>query len=280
MNAAKLVVDCKNAHGESVIWCENRQQVLWTDIEGRFLWTYCPTTQCATSYPMPDRLCAFMIRSDNTILAGFDCYIAVLDLDGNKVEKQFDFEPENPFSRLNDGKSDRQGNFVVGGANESDDDSYTTSVIKIDKDLTVHTLIEGVTCANSICFSPDGKTMYFTDTPTKTILAYDYSPDCTRLSAPRILYKGEGRFSLPDGSTVDDEGYIWNAVWSGNAVIRIHPITGEIDRIIEVPTKNPTCTAIGGKGRNTLYITSSRQGLSEQELKARPDSGGLYAIEL
>lgn len=280
MDIAKLVVDCKNTHGEGIVWCEKRNQVLWTDIEGRFLWTYCLETEESKSHQMPDRLCAFMLRDDNTLLAGFDSYVATLDIESNKIEKLFDFEPDNPFSRLNDGKSDRAGNFVVGGENESGDCSYNTSVIKIDRDLQVHTLIEDVACANSICFSPDGSTMYFTDTPTCTILAYDYSPDCVSLPTPKVLYKGEGRFSLPDGSTVDDEGYIWNAVWGSNAVIRIHPETGSIVRIIDVPAKNPTCVAIGGTDKKTLFITSSRKGLTNEKLNEQPRSGGLYSIDL
>ncbi|MDB1124054.1 SMP-30/gluconolactonase/LRE family protein [Vibrio algarum] len=280
MDIAKLIVDCKNTHGEGIVWCEKRKQVLWTDIEGRFLWMYCPETQVSTSLEMPDRLCAFMIREDNTLLAGFDSYVAIMAIETNTVVKQFDFEPNNPFSRLNDGKSDGNGNFVVGGENESGDCSYNTSVIKIDRDLKVHTLIEDVTCANSICFSPDGSTMYYTDTPTSTIFAYDYSPDCVSLPTPKVLFKGEGRFSLPDGSTVDKEGYIWNAVWGSNAVIRIHPETGSIVRIIDVPAKNPTCVVIGGTNLKTLFITSSRKGLTDEELNEQPSSGGLYSIDL
>jgi L-arabinonolactonase len=232
-----------------------------------------------------------MVREDASLLAAFDSYVAILRFaseipeassvsDEVIIEKLFDFEPENPHSRLNDGKADQLGNFVVGGVNETFDDVHHSSVIKIDTDLTVYTLIEAVTCANSLCFSPDGKTLYFADTPNHQILAYDYSPDMTSLGEPKVVFTGEGRYALPDGSTVDSEGYIWNAVWGGNAVIRIDPETGSIVRVIEVPATNTSCVAIGGEKLDTLYITSSKQGLSETELENEPQNGGLFSFSL
>ncbi|MDV7104959.1 SMP-30/gluconolactonase/LRE family protein [Vibrio sp. TH_r3] len=280
MEAAKLLVDCKNTHGEGIVWCHQSQRLFWTDIEGCTLWTYSLQNQSYQTYEMPNRLCAFMIKEDGTLLAGFDQYVAIINLESNNIQKLFDFEPENPFSRLNDGKPDLNGNFVIGGVNESDDESYCSSVIKIDRDLSVHTLIKDVTCANSICFSPDGKTLYFSDTPKHNIIAYDYSPTCKTLPEGRVIFAGTDRFSFPDGSTVDQEGYIWNAVWGGSAVIRIDPNSGAIDRVVEVPVNNPTCVAIGGKDLNSLFITSSRQGLTEQELFDNPQSGGLFTISL
>lgn len=276
----KLILDCKNRHGEGIIWCEKKQLILWTDIEGKRLWMFSPETEETESYEMPDRLCAFMIWREDTILAAFDSYLATFSLGDMRIYKFFDFEPDNPFSRLNDGKQDPYGNFIVGGMIESESSDTKTSVIKIDNNLRVHTLMNGITCANSICFSNDGTIMYFSDTPEKTILAYSYSPDCISLKDATEVYKGEGRFSYPDGSAVDSEGYIWNAVWNGYAVIRIHPETGIVDKIVELPVKNPTCVVIGGDEMNTLYITTSQYQMTAEEISKAPFSGGLYSVDL
>ncbi|MHA2938061.1 SMP-30/gluconolactonase/LRE family protein [Vibrio sp. RC27] len=275
-----LAVDCRNTLGEGVVWSEARNSVFWTDIEGRQLWEYSPQSGVSKSRAMPSRLCAFMFRDKNTLLAAFDKYVALYSLNDSKVTHLFDFEPDNPHSRMNDGKCDPYGNFIVGGINESDDDAFRSSVIKIDPDFNITTLLTNVTCSNSICFSPDGKTMYFADTPEKQILAYPYSSDSTQLSNPRCVYHGEGDLSFPDGATVDEQGFLWCAMWGGGSVIRIDPISGQIDTRIDLPVKNPTCVAFGGVTMNTLFITSSTLQMSDEEQLAMPYSGGLFLVDV
>jgi L-arabinonolactonase len=279
MSQPELLVDCKNRLGEGVVWCHRRQRVFWTDIEGFQLWEYSPLSGDASFRTMPDRLCAFMFRDEDTLLAAFDSYVALYTLSDDTLLRLFDFEPHNPHSRLNDGKCDPYGNFIVGGINESDDPKFSSSVIKITPNLHVTTLLTGISCSNSICFSPDGKTMYFADTPEKKILAYAYTSECIELTNPRCLYQGDGVLSFPDGATVDSQGYIWSAIWGGSAVIRIDPNSGTIDTKIELPVKNPTCVAFGGDQLDTLFITSSRLQMSNQELLSAPMAGGLFSVQ-
>jgi len=122
--------------------------------------------------------------------------------------------------------------------------------------------------------------MYFADTPEKKILAYAYTPECTELNNPRCVYRGHGLLSFPDGATVDPKGYIWSAIWGGSAVIRIDPDSGTIDTKIELPVKNPTCVVFGGDKFETLFITSSRLDMTEQELLAMPLAGGLFSVDV
>lgn len=275
-----LLVDCKNLLGEGVIWSQDHKSVFWTDIEGRQLWQYHPETQAVMSRALPDRLCAFMFRDENTLLAAFDAYLGLYSLVDETIVRLFDFEPENPSSRLNDGTCDPFGQFIVGGINESQEDANRSSVIKVDHNLNVTTLLTQVSCSNSLCFSPDGKTIYFADTPEKKILAYDYSADCRELKNPRCVYQGSGVLSFPDGATVDQHGYIWCAMWGGSAVIRINPATGNVDSQIDLPVKNPTCVALGGAELQTLFITSSRLQMSVEELNQVPIAGGLFSVQL
>ncbi len=182
------------------------------------------------------------------------------------------FEPANPATRLNDGRTDRQGRFVVGGMNEGTGAADAT-VIRVNTDLSVEMILSGVACANSTCFSLDGATMYFADTPERRIRAYDYGD---QLGAHRVLVDMSSEPGSPDGSCVDAEGGVWNAEWDGGQVIRVAPDGRIIDRIA-LPVPKATCCAFGGPDLATLYITTSRLGMTGDEISKAPLSGGLFA---
>lgn len=274
---ADLVLDCKNAHGEGVFWNPTDNCVWWTDIEGRMLWSHDPVTEKSRSFPVPDRVCCFAPREDGGWVVAFADRVSLLDLESGTESKICDFEPENPETRANDGRTDRQGRLVVGGMNEGSGKADAT-VIRVDADLNVETLIEGVSCANSTCFSPDGQTMYFADTPDREIVAYDYGEVDDPVSNRRVVASFADEPGLPDGSCIDEAGGIWNAEWEGHRVVRIAP-GGRIDRVIEVPVWKPTCCAFGGAELDTLFITSSRLMSGEDALAKEPQSGGLFAVK-
>jgi L-arabinonolactonase len=148
-----------------------------------------------------------------------------------------------------------------------------SSVIRVNADLTVETLITGVACANSTCFSPDGATMYFADTPDRRILAYPYGDT---LGPPTLRADLAAEPGFPDGSCVDAEGGVWNAEWDGGQVIRIAP-DGRITHRIALPVPKATCCAFGGEDLSTLFITTSRLGMTGAEIAMAPGSGGLFA---
>lgn len=271
---AKLIFDCGNQHGEGIFWNAVDGLVWWTDIEGRALWSFDPETSEGRSYPMRDRVCCFAARRDGGLIVAFADRVSLLDLDTGQEGKICDFEPKNPETRTNDGRIDRQGRFVVGGMNEVSGKS-NSSVIRIDENLDVETLLDGVACANSTCFAPDGKTMFFADTPDREILAFDYGAE---LSGRRVLASFADEPGLPDGSCVDADGGVWNAEWEGRRVVRVNP-QGDIDTVIDLPVWKPTCCAFGGPNLDTLYITTSRLMSDEATLAREPQSGGLFAVK-
>ncbi len=277
MVAAELVLDCRNTHGEGVFWNAADARLWWTDIHGKKLWWFDPATEDAGSIDMPDRVCCFAPRATGGFLLALAHELALFDPKSRAFESFFPFEPDNPNTRLNDGRTDRNGNFVAGGMNEITEEA-DSSVVLVTPDLQVRTVIEKVSCANSICFSPDGRTMYFTDTPDQQILAYDYDAAAVALSTPRPIVDMHGEPGIPDGSCVDAEGYVWNAEWMGRRVIRIAP-DGRIDRVVEVPVDKPTCCAFGGTDLDTLYITTSRLGSTPERLAQEANSGGLFAMK-
>lgn len=276
MAEAELVLDCRNEHGEGVVWNAAEARLWWTDIHGQKLWWLDPQSQQSGALSMPDRVCCFAPRAKGGMLLAFAKELAFFDPEAGTFERFHSFEPDNPNTRLNDGRTDRAGNFIAGGMNEVTEEA-DSSVILVNADGAVTTILEGVSCANSTCFSPDGRTMYFADTPERTIRAYDTSRGASGLSEPRLLIDMTGEPGIPDGSCVDAEGYLWNAEWMGRRVIRVAP-DGRIDRIVDVPVEKPTCCTFGGADLGTLYITTSRLGSTAQRLAEEPTSGGLFAI--
>jgi L-arabinonolactonase len=274
---AELVLDCRNHHGEGVLWNQAESRVWWTDIEGRALWSYDPLTGSSECREMGERVCCFAPRRDGGLIVAYADRVALLDDQSGSEEIIVRFEPENENTRLNDGRTDRQGRLIVGGMNEGTG-AADSSVLSIDTDLSVRTVVRGVSCANSTCFSPDGGTMYFADTPDREVVAFDYDGETGKLSNRRRHASFEDEPGLPDGSCVDAEGGVWNAEWEGRRVVRIAP-NGVIDQVIDVPVWKPTCCAFGGPNLDTLFITTSRLMSDDDVLSNEPESGGLFAIQ-
>ena len=156
MFAAGLMLDCHNLHGEGVFWSEQHQLLYWTDIHGCTVWTLSPEGGDACSFPAPGRVCCLAdrrARSWSEVVAGFDDALALLDLETGERLTVTAFEPDLPSTRLNDGRTDRQGRFVAGGMDE-DALAPISSVWRLDPDLTATKLFGAVGCANGTCFSP------------------------------------------------------------------------------------------------------------------------------
>ena len=277
MNVATLAVDCRNLHGEGAVWDGEAGRLLWTDIEGRALWWHDPAAGRSGSLPMPERLCCFAPRRAGGMLAGFASGFALLDLATMKLDWIAQFEADNPQTRLNDGRTDRFGNFVAGGMNEVSN-GFDSSVVRLSAGGRLELLFAGVSCANSICFSPDGNTMYFADSPRREILAYPYRANTAPMAAPTVHADLRQERGVPDGSCVDEQGGIWNAEWEGGRVVRIGP-DGMIDRVIGVPVGKPTCCVFGGEELDTLFITTSRLGETPQSILDNPLQGSLFATK-
>jgi L-arabinonolactonase len=269
---ADLVLDCANQHGEGVLWNPRDGRLWWTDIHGQALCWHDPKSGFSGHHALPERLCAFAPRAKGGWIMAFAGGVELWSPEMTLERSIHDFEPETAATRLNDGRTDRQGRFVVGGMNEATGEADST-VIRVNADLSVETLIRAVACANSTCFSSDGQTMYFADTPDRRIRAYAYGD---RLGPARDLVDMAAEPGLPDGSCVDAEGGVWNAEWDGGQVIRIAP-DGTISHRIALPVPKATCCAFGGPDLGTLYITTSRLGMSKADVARAPLSGGLFA---
>jgi sugar lactone lactonase YvrE len=158
-----------------------------------------------------------------------------------------------PELRFNDGRCDRAGRFWVGTLAEPDFPPRGV-LYRIEADGSARAFRSGIEVPNSIAFSPDGRTMYFADSPRHKIWAFDYAPESGAISRERIFATPHPGF--PDGSCIDAAGCLWNAQWGAGRVVRYTP-AGKVDRVVEVPARNPTCCCFGGARLDTLYVTSA-----------------------
>jgi L-arabinonolactonase len=258
-----------------VLWCGSTQRVLWTDILGSTLYAHHPSTNSTTSWPMPERLSSFALtRDDNRLLLGLASQLAFFDFSNGAVTPIATVE-EGLSTRLNDGRCDRQGNFVFGTFNEVEEGGVRAPIGSFYRlnaaSLVLERLpLKHVAIANSICFSPDGATMYYCDSPDKAIRRCDYPS----LANDRVFAECEGE-GEPDGSCIDAEGFLWNAQWGGFKLVRYAP-DGSIDMLVDTPAAQPSCTAIGGARMNVLFSSSARVGLSSP---AQHD-GSLMAVAI
>jgi len=277
MGKVEFVVECRNVLGEAVLWDQDAGRLHWVDIESKQLWTLNPANGRTAVHQAPERIACFTPRRRGGLLVGFGSGFAFYDPATGQRENIVEFEPDNPNTRLNDGRTDRQGRFIAGGFDEVEG-KLVSSVVRLDPDGRMTTLFGGVGCANGTCFSPDGTTLYFADTNVATMWSFEYDPATGTLGKRTVVAGFKDQPGLPDGSCVDAEGFVWNAQWNGRRVVRYAP-DGHIDRVIEMPVLNPTCVAFGGANLDTLYITTARYRMTAEQLAAEPASGALFAIK-
>lgn len=276
MEKADLILDCKNALGEGILWNDEESCLYWTDIEGKLLYRYEPESGKLEKYPQENRLCSFAFREKGGLLMAFDEGIALCAGAGEKPEWIHRIRRADEGIRLNDGRCDRDGRFIVG---EFDPEEKSRGLAyRIEDGRAPRELFGGLDSANSTCFSPDGKTMYHSCAVAEEIWAFDYDRETGRPSGKRLFAGFDDQPGLPDGSVVDAEGCLWNAQWGGSRVVRFSP-DGSVDRVCEMPVKNITCLCFGGKELDTLYVTTARLTLGDKELADKPLSGGLFALK-
>jgi len=279
---AELLIDARCELGEGSVWDAGRARLWWTDIDGRAIWRCDPATRETERFTPPDRVGFLAMCASGKILLGCAKALYLADVAGDALTaaKIADVEADLATTRVNDGRADRSGNVIFGTLDEQ---RPRTPIAGFYQYSTVHGLrrldLPNCRVSNSIAFSPDGRTMYFTDTPTGIIRCGDYDPGAAAVTGVRDVVTLGANEGHPDGSIVDADGCLWNAAWGGAIVRRFTP-GGRLDRAVEMPTKNPTCPAFGGVDLSTMYVTSSRQQHAPEELAAAPQAGGVFAARV
>jgi sugar lactone lactonase YvrE len=274
----RCVLDIRASLGEGPVWSVREQALYWVDINAPTLNRFDPRSGRNEAMAMPCSIGCFALRSDGGFVVALRDGIWLADSDGKLERKLVDAPYDTRSHRFNDGRCDRQGRFFAGTMNEARD-SASAALYRLETRGALTRILGDMTISNGLAWSPDGRTMYHADTPTRTIRAFDYDVATATPSRPRDFHRFTGETERPDGCTVDSAGTYWSALYRGGKVVRISP-GGTLLAEYPVPAMCPTMCAFGGPDLRTLYVTTARQQRDADELARLPHSGGIFAMQV
>jgi D-xylonolactonase len=271
-STVSCIADVHAVLGEGPVWVARERALYWVDIKGRRIFRVDEAGDL-NEWPTPVRVGSLMPRSSGAFIGGTDKGIALIDPEADRFEIIENPELHLPHNRFNDGKVDRQGRFWAGTMDDLETDS-TGSLYRIDPDLSCTVIDTDYRITNGPAFSPDGRTMYHSDTARQVTYAFEVEADGSACNRRVFLQFGPGD-GHPDGMTVDFEGCLWIAFWGGWCVRRFSP-AGEWLETIRLPVSQPSSCVFGGPDLDRLYITSASVGLDEESSRMQPNAGGLF----
>lgn len=250
----EVLVDCKTTLGEGPLWDVETQRLYWIDsFDGR-VFRCTEDGREIRAWDVPAKIGSMALRRQGGAVVSLADGFHFLDFDSGEVELIHDPEPDKPHNRLNDGKVDKQGRFLAGSM-DTQEAGPNGALYRLDPDLTVTKLEEGIVVSNGPCWSPDGNTFYFSDTWSNEISVYDYDQATGTPSNKRRFAAFDWPGGVPDGATVDAEGHVWSAVVYAGKLARFAP-DGSLERVIDMPVKKVTSVMFGGPELDVLYVSS------------------------
>lgn len=278
--------EVQNDLAEGIVWDERSQALFWTDIEQAKLYRAVDPFSTYEVFNLPERLGSFgLLEGDGEqIICAFETGFALYHYRSGKI--QWLDKPDLPKgARFNDGRVDRRGYFWAGTMIE-DKDLRATDGGQLFRyaggQATAH--LDGIQISNASCWSPDGNTQYFADTPRRVIKAYDVVDGLP--TNEKVLVAADGgaealdlpAFGAPDGACVDSEGYLWSARWGAGKVVRYSP-EGKASMFLDLLVPNISCVCFAGPKLDLLCVTTARVELSDSQLKAAPLSGNVFVYQ-
>lgn len=261
--------------GECPLWCERTARLWWVDVLQGHLWSVEPGGDVPRRHRVrARRLGSIALYEDGALLLACDDGLYRFDPETGEQQFLLDPKPDRPAHRLNDGRTDPYGSFWVGCLQE-DDYRPGGRLYRIAPDGTCHVEAQGLSIPNALAFDPGRGRMYFGDTRAYTIWACDQLPGGGL--ANRRVFATLPPPARPDGSCLDRDGNLWNAIYAGGRLHQYSP-AGELLQQITLPVSHPTCLAFGGPDLGTLFVTSAARPLSAEERHREPLAGQVLAL--
>lgn len=261
--------------GEGPLWDVREQRLYWIDSYGPAIYSANAEGGERKSWTVPEPIGSMALRENGGAILSLRDGFYSFDFESGEAKRIHETQAGELRPRMNDGKVDRQGRFVAGSMDFGEAEPVG-KLFRLDPDLSLHTLDCGIICSNGPCWSPDGKTLYFADTGQKVIWAYDYDTATGNVRSRRTFTSFETQRGLPDGATVDAEGYLWCCeVYSGR-LIRFDP-NGVVDRIVGLPVNSTTSLTFGGPNLDIAYVTSMARPYQFQYHSER-EAGFVFAV--
>jgi sugar lactone lactonase YvrE len=255
--------------GEGPVWDARSSTLRWVDIERGEVHRFDPASGADTFFEVGEPVGTVAVRAAGGLLLATRTGLYTCLDNGGQRTLLHEVDTDPPGGRFNDGKADPWGRFWAGTMLDGTDGA--AALYRLDPDHSLHRVVTDVSISNGIAWSPDGTTMYYVDTMTRGVDAFDHDPSSGTVTNRRRLFDIDRGW--PDGLTVDADGCLWTALWDGWAVQR-HTPDGHLLTTVEVPAQRVTSCTFGG---STLYITTARTGLDD--FTDQPNAGAVFACE-
>lgn len=277
-----LLVDARNAVGESPVWRAAEQSLYWVDIPAKRIWRWSAEASVTSSWALPEQAGCVAPAAGGGWVCGLESGVVHVVLRAEIEPPQASMiarvRHATPGMRFNDGRCDRQGRFRVGTMfMDMAAARAVGAVYALRENSQLDRLMEGLLVPNGMAFSPDGRTMYLSDSHPRSrqVWAFDYdledgAPRNRRLFVDMNHFPGR-----PDGAAVDEDGCYWTCANDAGLLHRFTP-SGRLDRSISLPVKKPAMCAFGGADLRTLYVTSIRP--AGIDLSDQPLAGGVFVL--
>ena len=263
--------------GEGPLWSARENALYWVDIKRPALHRLRLESGVQDTWPMPERIGWVIERAGaGSLVAGFKSGVAFIDLQTGVSEPLGGPESDLDTNRMNDAKADTHGRIYAGTMDDAEAEA-TGKLYRLDPDRSLHVVDAGYIVSNGPAFSPDGRTIYSTDSAKRTVYALDVCDDGA-LANKRVFIEFAAEDGFPDGMTVDAEGCLWIGHWSGWRLSRFDA-SGKRMRSIRMPVANITSCTFAGANLNRLFVTTASIGLDSAALERQPLAGSLFEVE-
>ncbi|WP_420574603.1 SMP-30/gluconolactonase/LRE family protein [Kordia sp.] len=277
---AELEYEIPAKLGEGAFWDYNQEVLYWVDIIGQSLNIYSPKNKTNKEIKMPAPIGTVVPSEEkNKVIVALHDGVYIVDVTTEKITRLAAVEDTNTGTRLNDGKCDPNGNLWIGSMDYSQTNPGG-NLYKVNASGKTDKMLGNITISNGIVWSKDDKTMYYIDTPTANIRAFDFDKTTNTISNERIVVTIPKEEGFPDGMAIDENDMLWVGLWNGNSIANYNPETGKLIQKIKVPAHNVTSCAFGGKNLDVLYITTASLDMTDAEKEQYPSAGSLFKIKL
>ncbi len=271
-------VEIQSTLGEGSIWDDRRKCLFWVDIYQGILHRLDPSNGKHQSIEVGGFLGSVVPSdSDDVVLLKNRSFVS-LNWEKKSFETLGEVEKDLEDNRFNDGKCDPAGRYWAGTMPQAEDGPFG-GLYCMNHDLSIEKKLSDISISNGLVWTSDKKTMYYIDTPTKQVWAFDYDNETGSINNKRVAVEIAEDEGFPDGMTIDSENKLWIAHWGGYQVARWDPLTGKKLFSVKMPVSQVTSCAFGGAHFDQLYITCARKGLSEEALSKEPLAGSLFVFD-
>ncbi len=273
----ECLVDAKCMLGESPVWDDRRNRLLWADIDGAAIHSFDFDSGETHKWSLPDRVGSFGLCESPWFVVALPDGVYLFDPEDGDLERLVDPEPERPTNRLNDGKVGPDGAFWVGSMDDRPEKEPVAALYRVTAGRRADKVVDGLIISNGLAWSADGRTMFHSDSTAAWIDRHDFDPETGETSNRTRIAELTNEQGRPDGAAVDMNGDYWSCGVSAGVLNRFDR-DGDILETIPLPVPRPTMCCFGGPDMKSLFITSLRVNVPQEVLDRHPWTGGILTM--